>query len=187
MDDFLTPDEIIGAFNALSPDDKLKLAAVEAIRRRGTGYREAELVHEAVLRALAGARNCPREVPFVAFMAETMRSVASHDRAKRTREKPLADIEALGAEPDRGAANQSVTAPSPEDILMDKQGAEAVQAISRCFDDDEEAQLVLMGWQDDLRGAALREATGLDQGQLDYAIRRIRTKMRKAYPQGWPT
>ena len=70
---------------------------------------------------------------------------------------------------------------------MQKQDAAAVQAIHGCFDDDPEAQLVLLGWQDDLRGAELREATSLNQGQLDYAIRRIRTKMRKTYPQGWMT
>ena len=75
--------------------------------------------------------------------------------------------------------------PSPEDQVMQKQDAAAVQTIHGRFDDDEEAQLVLLGWQDDLGGAALRDATGLGQGQLDYAIRRIRTRMRKAYPRGW--
>jgi hypothetical protein len=68
---------------------------------------------------------------------------------------------------------------------MQKQDTAAVQAIHGCFNDDSEAQLVI--WQDGLRGAELREATSLDQGQLDYAIRRIRTRMRKAYPEGWMT
>jgi hypothetical protein len=70
---------------------------------------------------------------------------------------------------------------------MQKQDAAAVQAIHGYFDGDPEAQLVLLGWQDCLRGAELREATGLSQGQVDYAIRRIRTRMTKAYPQGWIT
>jgi hypothetical protein len=56
-----------------------------------------------------------------------------------------------------------------------------VQAIHAVFADDPEAQLVLLGWQDDLKGAELREATDLDQGKLDYAIRRIRMRMAKAY------
>ncbi len=59
-----------------------------------------------------------------------------------------------------------------------------MQAIHDNFEDDPEAQLVLMGWAEGLRGAPLREATGLDQARLDYAAKRIRTRMRKLYPQG---
>jgi DNA-directed RNA polymerase specialized sigma24 family protein len=177
--DFLGADEIIAAFAVLSPDDKLKLAAIEAIRRRGTGFGPGELLHETVCRALTGERNCPRGVTFMAFLAMTMRSIASHDRKQRRR------MESLGADED-GAALPA-TAPSPEDDLMQKQDAVAVQAIHGCFNDDPESQLVLLGWQDGLGGAELREATSLDQGQLDYAIKRIRTRMRKGYPQGWMT
>jgi hypothetical protein len=78
----LDANEIVGAIGALSPDDKLKLAAIEAIRRRGTGFAPGELIHEAVCRALTGDRNCPLGVPFMAFMATTMRSIAGHDRER---------------------------------------------------------------------------------------------------------
>jgi hypothetical protein len=183
--EFLSTDEFIGALEALSPDDKLKLDAIEGIRRRATGFGEGELLHEAICRSLLGERNCPRDVPIMAFMVETMRSIAGHDRKQRLRldrvgggAKPRHE----GEGPDRELAT---AAPSPEDGLLIKEEAAAVQAIFGEFDDDPDAQLVLLGWQDELRGVALREATGLDQGQLDYAIRRIRTRMRKKYPQGW--
>jgi DNA-directed RNA polymerase specialized sigma24 family protein len=171
----LSVEEIVGAFEALPSDDKLRLTTIEAIRRRGTGFGPGELIHEAVCRALTGARTCPRDVPLMAFMATTMRSVASHDREQRRR------TEALGYDSDGTGAD----APSPEDVLIQNEEAAAVQAIHGQFDDDPEVQLVLLGWQDGLRGVALREATGLDQGQLDYAIKRMRTRMRKTYPQGW--
>jgi DNA-directed RNA polymerase specialized sigma24 family protein len=173
--DVLRADEIIGALDTLSPEDKLKLAGIEAIRRRGTGFRSGELIHEAVCRALLGSRRCPRDVPFMAFMAMTMRGIASHERKKR-RSTGL-----LGA----GAHDVPNMAASPEDQLIERQDAAAVQTLQDLFEDDPDAQLVLLGWQDGLRGAELREATGLNQGKLDYAIRRIRTRMRKAYPQGW--
>ena len=182
-DDFLSADELSGAFEALSPDDKLKLAAIEAIRRRGTGFAAGELIHEAVCRMLTGERNCPRSVPFMAFMVQTMRSLASHDREKRQRTTPIDDA----TQPAVSVSDQvgAPSAPSPEDHLMNKQESEAVQAIHGFFDDDEEAQLVLLGWMDELRGAELRKATGLNQSQIDYAKRRIRTRMTRAYPQGW--
>jgi DNA-directed RNA polymerase specialized sigma24 family protein len=178
-DDFLGADEIIAAFEGLSADDKLKLDAIEAIRRRGTGYGRGELLHEAVCRAVTGERNCPRGVAFMAFLAMTMRSIASHDRKQRRR---LESVDAAARD-----ANPSGMVPSPEDELIQKQDAAAVQAMHGYFNDDTEAQLVLLGWQDDLHGAKLREATGLDQGQLDYAIKRIRMRTRKAYPKGWMT
>jgi DNA-directed RNA polymerase specialized sigma24 family protein len=172
-DDLLTADEIIAALEALSADDKLKLDAIEAVRRRGTGFAAGELLHEAVCRALLGERNCPRGVAFMAFLAMTMRSIASHDRKQRRR------LESVGVA--ARDADPSAMAPSPEDDLMQKQDAAAAQAIDDCFNDDPEAQLVLLGWRDGLRGAELREATSLNQRQLDYAIRRIRARMRKAY------
>jgi DNA-directed RNA polymerase specialized sigma24 family protein len=185
--DFLSAGEFIGALEALLPDEKLKLADIEALRCGGTGFTPGELVQEAIYRTLAGERNCPRDVPFMAFMAQTMRSIASHDRLQRGRESSLEDMQAANAVADSEAADPPVSGPSPEDQLMQKQDAAAVQTIHGRFEDDEEAQLILLGWQDDLRGAALREATGLDQGKLDYAIKRIRTRMRKAYPRGWTT
>jgi DNA-directed RNA polymerase specialized sigma24 family protein len=186
--DFLSADEFIGALEALSPDERLKLADIEALRRGGTGFTPGELVQDAIFRTLAGERNCPRDVPFMAFMAQTMRSIASHDRRQRGRERSLEEMQAAGsAAADGGTVDPPALGPSPEDQVMQNQDAAAVQTIHGRFEDDEEAQLVLLGWQDDLRGAALREATGLDQGQLDYAIRRIRTRMRKTYPQGWMT
>src|SRR5262245_61387599 len=171
---FLSTDEFIGTLEALSPHDKLKLDAIEGIRRRGTGFGERELLHEAICRTLLGERNCPRDVPIIAFMVETMRSIAGHDRKRR--------LGSVGghAEPGdegKGPEREPATAsPSPEDELLRKEETAAVQAIFGEFDDDSDAQLVLLGWQDELRGAALREATGLNQGQLDYAIRRIRTR-----------
>lgn len=178
---FLSGEELLAALDALSPDEKLKLADIEAARLGGTSFTPGELIQEALCRALSGERNCPRDVPFMAFLAQTMRSVASHDREQARR------TESIGGDAEYDADPPGAAAASPEDELMQKQDAAAVQAIHGCFEDDPEAQLVLLGWQDGLRGSELREATGLDQGKLDYAIRRIRKRMRSAYPQGWMT
>lgn len=173
-DEFLSSDEISAAFDALSPDDKLKLGAIETIRRSGTEFAPGELTQEAVCRSLAGERKCPRDVPFMAFMANTMRSIASHAHAA------LSAASAKHGNPD-GCPDP----PTPEDSLLQKEAAKQVQAIYGHFEDDSEAQLVLMGWADGLRGKELREATDLDQPALDYAIKRIRKNMRKLYPDGW--
>lgn len=177
MQDHLSSDQVSTAFDALSPDDRLKLGAIEKHLLSGTAMGKGDLVHEAVCRALTGKRNCPRAVPFMAFLIETMKSIASHAREKRRR----TPAEGMPGPTSIAEVSDSAVTPSAEDQLI---GAARLQEIYRHFEDDEEAGLVLMGWVDGLRGKELREATGFDQGRLDYAIKRIRRLMRKLYPDG---
>lgn len=180
----LGSEEIGAAFDGLSAEDRLKLSAIETVFRGGTGFGPNELIYEAVCRALTGSRHCPRGVPFMAFMVETMRSIGHHERVKRRREVPLtlAPRQGGAAEGPPDCASEQLT---PEERLLEQESADAVQAIHDLFADDPEAQLVLMGWAEGHHGKALREATGLDQAALDYAAKRIRSRMRKRYPNGW--
>lgn len=175
----LTTEELADAFQALSAGEKAKLAAIEAFRRQGTEFGPGELIQEALYRVIAEKRLCPRDISVMAFLAMTMKSIAHHARKRYVQERPP-DDEALVETLDSAAR-------SPEEELMEKQDAAILAGIISSFSDDEEAQLVLMGTQDGLKGTALREATGLAQGQIDYAFRRIRLKIRKSYPQGWRT
>jgi len=176
----LRPDEIGPAFDGLSREDKLKLHAIEAIRRRGTGFGQGELLREALCRALDGDRKCPRDVPIMAFLAMTMKSIASHDRKKGKRVVAMADP----PEPTQMDTSDPPLAPSPEDDVM---AASVLRDVYAYLENDEEATLVVMGWAEGLKGKALREATDLDQAGLDYAAKRIRTVARTLYPDGWKT
>lgn len=178
--DYLRADEIGPAFDGLSGDENLKLYAVEAILRRGTAFGKGDLLREAICRALDGERRCPRDVPFMAFLVMTMKSIASHARKKERRTVACAEP----PEPTSMDRSGAVTARSPEDEVVI---TSALDEIYAHFKDDEEALLVLMGWAEGLRGKALREATGLDQAALDYVGKRIRTGARKLYPDGWMT
>ncbi len=169
--------EIGAAFDALSDDDRLKLTAIEAQLLGATGLGRGDLLHEALCRALTGRRKCPRHVPFMAFLIETMKSLAFHYRERHRRSVALAD--SPGQSDD---LNNPDSIPGPEDQLISDS---VLEDIYNHFESDDEATLVLMGWADGLRGGDLREATGLDQSGLDYAIKRIRARMRKLYPNGW--
>ncbi len=180
----LSPDEVGTAFSGLSADDKQKLHAVEAVYRGGTRFRRGELIYEAVCRTLVGDRHCPRSVPLMAFLVQTMRSIAHHDRNKARRTTSLTVVPRQGDALD-GLIDYPSDQLTPEEHMIEQQAVDTVSNIHGRFDDDVEAQLVLMGWADDLRGKELREATGLDQAALDYAIKRIRSRMRKLSPNGW--
>jgi DNA-directed RNA polymerase specialized sigma24 family protein len=178
--EYLDPDEVETALDSLSSEDKLKLLAVERTFLGGTGYTPKELLHDATCRVIFRERKWPRSVNPVAFLIETMRSIASHARKRRKREVPL--------NPDKRGDDES---PVPSEALdslehlLEKEAADIVAAIHNRFSGDEEAQLVILGWTDDLRGKELRDFVGVDQATLDYAIKRIRRVMKKFYPNGW--
>jgi len=174
--EYLRANEIGPLFDGLSRDDKLKLYAVEAMLRRGTGFGKTELLREAICRTLDGDRKCPRNVVFMAFLIMTMKSIASHARKEAGRTVAMAECEPASLN-----ATDVPTAQSPEDDLII---ASMLREIYGRLKGDDEATLVLMGWEDELRGQDLRIATGLDQSALDYAIRRIRACARKLYPDG---
>src|SRR6185312_920162 len=131
-----------------------------------------------------GDRRCPRGVSPVAFIVQTMRSLASHQRTKRRRE--MADGGASQDAVDGAAAVMFSSAPAtPEEILIEQQSDDTIRVIQGSFEGDEQAQLVILGWSEGYRGKELREFVGVDQAALDYAIKRISRTMMKRYPDGW--
>ena len=179
---FLDSEDISETFDSLSPENRLKLYEIERIALRGTDLLPGDLLHEALCAAIMGDRKCPRDVSFMAFIVQTMRSVASHHREKRWREPA-----------DGGAAQEaqearpvfSAAASDPEQMLIERESEDTVGVIHDCFEGDEQAQMVVLGWSEGYRGKELRDFVSVDQAALDYAIKRIRRTMTKRYPNGW--
>lgn len=182
----LCPDEVMAAVSSLSGVDKLKLDAIEGYKRRGTGFQRGQLLHETYCLVLLGQRKCPRAVPIMAFLVQTMKSIASHERERRKRTVSLHAVAREGeAVPAATAATAAVDTAAQGIFERLERSPETVSEIVNLFDGDEAAQLVIMAWADGCRGADLREATDLDQAGVDYAAKRIRKKMRALYPNGW--
>jgi DNA-directed RNA polymerase specialized sigma24 family protein len=179
--EFLDSEDISEAFDSLSGKNRLKLHEIERVALRGTDLSPGDLLHEAFCAAIMGDRRCPRSVPFMAFIVQTIRSIASHHREKHLRE------------PADGGATQETQAArplfsgavlDPEQVLIERE-ENTVAAIHDSFDDDEQAQMVVLGWSEGYRGKELRDFVGVDQAALDYAIKRVRRTMTKRYPNGW--
>jgi DNA-directed RNA polymerase specialized sigma24 family protein len=181
-DGFLDSEDICDAFDSLSPENRLKLYEIERVALRGTDLSSGDLLHEALCAAIMGDRNCPRHVPFMAFIVQTMRSIASRHRERRRREP----ADASAAQEAREAQSVfSAAASDPEQMLIERESEDTVGAIHDCFEGDEQAQLVVLGWSEGYRGKELRDFVGVDQAALDYAIKRVRRTMTKRYPSGW--
>jgi DNA-directed RNA polymerase specialized sigma24 family protein len=181
-DGFLDSEDISEAFDSLSPENRLKLYEIERIALRRTDLSPGDLLHEALSAAIMGDRTCPRDVPFMAFIIQTMRSIASHHREKRRREP--ADGGAAQEAQEARPVFSTVTS-DPEQMLIERESEDTVVAIHDCFEGDEQAQMVVLGWSEGYRGKELRDFVGVDQTALDYAIKRIRRTMTKRYPNGW--
>lgn len=180
-------DEVVAAVDGLSVLDQARLDRLETRHLEGTDYAEGDLLHEAVCAAILGDKKCPRTTAFIAFLAQSMRNIAGRQRKKLRRQIPLADG-ATQDDDDEGFELQDDKPDAEQDVIRaqnDKRAAE-VWAVLEPHCRDEQIQLVLLGWEENMRGKDLREFVAVTQDQLDYIIKRIRRIAAKHYPKGWP-
>jgi DNA-directed RNA polymerase specialized sigma24 family protein len=179
---------VVAAIEALSPLDLARLDRLELRRLEGTDFAEGDLLHEAVCAAILGDKKCPRATPFIAFLAQSMRNIAGRQRKKLRRQVPLAGgptqddgDEEFELEDDKPDAEQAVI-----QTQNDKRAAKVWAVLEPHYRNDEQIQLVLLGWEENMRGKELREFVGVPQDKLDYIVKRIRRISAKHFPKGWP-
>lgn len=149
---------------------------------KGLPVEPDELLREAVMRVLAGRRTLSRQVPIDVNVFGIMRSIASSWHKRRAR-RPEISVEDLVGSDDEGQTQdpfevlvipEDAQAASPEQELAFKQ---EMDAILNLFADREDAQLVIIGRAEGLKGTALAEAAGLDQVQLASVQRLIARRL----------
>jgi DNA-directed RNA polymerase specialized sigma24 family protein len=179
----LAPGEVVERLDSLSAGELNKLRLIEQRRLDGTDFSPGMLYQEAVCQAILDERHCPRDVPFVAFLAQSMRSIASHRRAALARQVPMSKVDHSGNLVELAIALSQL---DPEAALIEQEAADVVSEIYKLFEGDDEAQLTIMAIIDGKKGKELRDELGIDQGHLDYVMKRIRRATAKKYPKGWP-
>ncbi len=158
------------ALAALSETELLRLQALARLRGRGLppGVGWADLLHEALARALDGSRQWPSGVPLPAFLAGVMRSVCNELWRRRGREGEPVPLD----DHDRSERPQAVCpAPDPERVLA---ACEAIGAIYRLFAGDGIALRIISGLEGGLSAKDIRVAHGLSAVEYDSARRRMR-------------
>jgi hypothetical protein len=177
----LAPGEVLEKLESMSSEDKLRLRLIERRRCAGTDFQEGHLYSEAVSLTLLGKRKCPCGVPLIAFLLQTMRSLASHRRLQMKKQQS-----ALRASPSSGVSELQVLTNqhNPEAALIEQEDTDTVAAIYECLAGDDEAQLVIMATALGKKGKELRDEIGIDQAAFDYAMRRIKKAVKKKFPKG---
>src|SRR6516162_11606232 len=166
--------DVGAALAALSEEDLLRLRAIAKLRARSLphGMSWSDLLHEAVLRALTGARPWPPGVSLLAFLAGVMRSLCDEQWRRHRRQH---DLPASG---DGGGADD------PERACA---AAEALVAIQRLFASDAAALKVITGIISGMAPEEIRRHYDMTAVEYDTTRRRMRrTMLRHGLAWSWP-
>jgi DNA-directed RNA polymerase specialized sigma24 family protein len=166
--------DVGAALAALSEEDLLRLRAIAQLRARSLpgGISWSDLLHEAVLRTLTGARPWPPGVSLLAFLAGVMRSLCDEQWRRHRRQDHLPTLHDGGGadDPERACA-----------------AAEALAAIQRLFASDKAALKVITGLISGMAADDIRRHYGLSTLEYDTTRRRIRrTLLRHGLIWSWP-
>ena len=166
--------DVRAALTALPEEELLRLRAIARLRARSLpgGMSWSDLLHEAVLRALSGARPWPPDVSLVAFLAGVMRSLCDEEWRRHRRQDAMTTLhDAAGAD-------------NPERTYA---AAEALAAIYQLFASDEAAIKVITELIDGMKAEDIRRRYGLTDVEYDTTRRRIRrTMLRHGLAWSWP-
>lgn len=179
--------QVLAALESLTDQDHARLDWLERRRLSGTDFAPGDLLHAAVCCAILETKKCGRNTSFVAFLAKSMQNIASRQRKKLSGHVPIQGG-ATREDADEEFELKDDTPGAEEQILRaenEKRATAVWTVLAPLYAPDEEISLVLLGWEESMRGKELREFVGVTQDRLDYLIKKIRRIAAKHYPTGW--
>lgn len=178
--EFASTEEVASALRSLTRADMARLRQLARIRSSGMAWLDWEdLLHEAIGRVLEGSRMWPRGVPFLAFMREVMRSIAS-EHWRRHVHGPVRSEADLGAEGNAfDLAGIAQDRPDPEREVLARQ---ALDRVFTLFAEDPAATTVLAGMAQGGSPTEIQQAAGLSPTAYSTTQKRIRRTLVRAFP-----
>lgn len=185
---FATADEVRAAIEALTDEEFGRLRRAASAFLYGSEYKDPlELMNEAVARTMRGAsekegRHWPLRVPFMAFLINTMSSVAdgSADSPLQANTDYLLDLVPDGVSP-HDFAVEPLRTPSVEAVLENEEeqaataahAAQVFSAIENYFADDDDVLMLVLCLREGHRPREIHEIAGLTLTQYNTARRRL--------------
>jgi DNA-directed RNA polymerase specialized sigma24 family protein len=163
--------DIARAIQSLSDADLVRLKALARLWARGLpgGVGWADILHEAIARALDGSRKWPPGVPILAFLSGIMRSICDdHWRRARREQKVLVRVDDLV---DLCASGDEAKSPSPERVVA---AAQSLAAVDRLFAADPLALKIVAGLAEGLTPTEICKFYGMSERQYDSTRKRMR-------------
>jgi len=165
-----TTADVARAIHALSDTDLVRLKALARLWARGlppwVGW--ADVLQEAIARALDGSRRWPPGVPILAFLSGIMRSICD-DQWRRARRE--LEVFVSGDVVDLCASGDEMKSPSPERVVT---AAQSLAAIGRLFASDPLALKIIAGLAEGLTPPEICQLHGMSERQYDSTRKRMR-------------
>jgi RNA polymerase sigma-70 factor (ECF subfamily) len=143
-----------------------------------------ELLQEAIYRAIAGTRKCPKGVSVVRFVAEAIRSIAHDELQKVEYQRDEVSVHDETIENPEAITPREPGQTAEGRMISNEQIRGTENRLLELFDGDDEAQLIVLGMLTGTEGADLREVTGLDQTGFNSKRRYVRRKINNAIENG---
>ncbi len=175
-------DNVESAWRGLSAQDHIRLKRIAQVRAFGLPDMEwQDLVQEAVTRTLSGSRKWPSDVPFLAFLAQTMRSIANEQWLLRNRRNEVSQSDFSEGEKQESAIFGYLDSVAVDHISPERQllATRAITDLENYFAEDAEALLLLRGIAEGSTPVELQQAYGLTKTKYESAQKRIRRKIAK--------
>ena len=182
--DLRTREELKDAIGKFSDADLLRLrktAQLYAIYP----VEPDELMQEALCRAIAGTRRCPRNVSVVRFLAEAMRSIVHDELHKVENQREEVSVHDDTIENPEAITPQEPGPTVEERMITNEQYRDTENKLLELFAGDDEAQLIVMAMLMGIQGAELKKETGLDQTSFNSKRRLVRRKINSAIENGF--
>ena len=179
-------DEVWAAADALSAQELTRLEGVGRRLAYGIrGFDGADILMEAIERALRGSSKWRHGVPFDVFLFGVMRNVAKQRRDLKSSSARTVHVVGHGQKNGREVTLRSA-APDPEEALLDRaaeaEARETARRIHELFKDDVEIEAVIYGIENDLSASEVQEAFGITATQYASARRRMSRALGKEFP-----
>lgn len=178
-EDVASREEVVQALQSLSKADLLRLKQLAKLRCVGLHVMDWEdLLNEAITRILAGSRRWPRQVPFLAFMAQTFRSIASEEWRRLELANTTSESD-LGDSHDSRALESAALDPiHPGREVLARKALEEIEAL---FQGDPSAMAILQGFAQGYTPDEIMGQNGFSSTQYATLQRRIRRKLSKHF------
>lgn len=182
LDDLATATDVAAALLSLTDADLVRLKRIAQLRSAGLVTIEwKDLINEAVSRALGETRRWPRNVPFVAFLAQTMRSIANEEWRRFHQEKVTLESDLWTANSKGELMTLDELAENsvhPEREVLARKTLEEIEAL---FKDDLEAIAILNGLAGGLTPDEIQIKGNMSRIKYASSQKRIRRKLAREF------
>lgn len=167
-------EEVVSALESLSKADNIRIKQIAKLRCLGLStFNWQDLVNESISRALSGARRWPNHIPFLVFIVQTMRSVASDEWKRLTSEQVITESQMKNSDEQSAVsiADIAVNFVHPEREVIARDSLNKVMAL---FENDPESIAIIVGLGEGASPLEIQKAEKMTATKYASAQRRIR-------------